>query len=410
MMQSLFGFFCFAAFAWLFSEQRQRIAWRDVALGLGVQLLLAALLFKLAFLQQIFLGLNQLVLALNTATNAGTSFVFGYLGGGDAPFTVTQPNNSFILAFKALPLVIVISALSSLLFYWRILPWIVRGFSWLLQKSLNIGGALGLGAAANIFVGMTEAPLLIRPYLQQLTRSELFALMTTGMATIAGTVLVLYATLLSTTFPDALAHLLIASVLSAPAAITVARLMIPETATPTDGHLLPQQSVTSSMEAVTQGTLEGLKLLLNIVALLLVFVTLVQLANQLLGWLPSYSDKPLSLQLILGWIMAPVVWLMGIPWAETGTAGSLMGIKTILNEFLAYLQLAQAQDLSERSRLIMIYALCGFANFGSLGILIGGLSALAPERRSEVAALGMKSILAGTLATCMTGALVGIFY
>lgn len=410
-MQAYFGFFCFTAIAWLLSEQRQYIVWRDIALGLGVQLLLAALLFNFPPLQQMFLALNQIVLALDAATTAGTSFVFGYLGGADAPFAMTQPANSFILAFKALPLLLVISALSSLLFYWRILPWIVRGFSWLLQKSLNIGGALGLGTAANIFVGMTEAPLLIRPYLQQLTRSELFALMSVGMATVAGTVLVLYASILSNSFPEALGHLLIASVLSAPAAITIARLLVPEVDAPTEASLLPPTQASSSMEAVTQGTLEGLKLLLNIVALLLVFVALVHLANQLLALLSGgLTSEPLSLQRLLGWLMAPVVWLMGIPWSEAVSAGSLMGIKTILNEFLAYLQLAQMQDLSERSRLIMIYALCGFANFGSLGIMIGGLSALVPERRREIVSLGMKSILAGTLATCMTGALVGIWW
>ncbi len=409
-MQSFIGFFVFAAFAWLLSEQRHRIVWRDIALGLGVQVVLALLLFNFPPLQQVFVMLNQLVLALDAATTAGTSFVFGYLGGGGAPFTTTQPANGFILAFKALPLVLVISALSALLFYWRILPWVVRGFSWLLQKSLNIGGALGLGAAANIFAGMTEAPLLIRPYLKQLTRSELFALMTTGMATVAGTVLVLYASILGSVFPEALGHLLMASILSAPAAITVARLLVPETQPLTDAHWQPPIEAHSSMDAVTQGTLEGLKLLLNVVALLVVFVALVHLANQILGLLPSGDDQPLTLQGVLGQLMAPVVWLMGVPWNEAVSAGALMGIKTVLNEFLAYLQLAQMQDLSERSRLIMIYALCGFANFGSLGIMIGGLSTLVPERRSEVVSLGLKSILAGTLATCMTGALVGMFY
>lgn len=410
LLHSLGGFFCFAAIAWVLSEQRQQIIWRDIALGLGVQLLLAALFFNLPWLQQIFLALNQIVIALDAATTAGTSFVFGYLGGGNPPFALDNPANNFVLAFKALPLVLIISALSSLLFHWRILPWIVRGFSWLLQKSLNIGGALGLGAAANIFIGMTEAPLLIRPYLARLTRSELFALMTTGMATIAGTMLVLYASILGTVFPEALGHLLIASILSAPAALTVARLMLPETAERTEGQWQPDPQISNSMDAIAHGTVEGLRLLLNIIAMLIVFVALVHLANQLIGLMPSGSDTPLSLQGILGWLMAPIVWLMGIPWSEASSAGSLMGIKTVLNEFLAYLQLAQSTELSERSRLIMIYALCGFANLGSIGIMIGGFSALVPERRSEVAALGFKSIIAGTLATCMTGALVGVFY
>jgi len=410
MLQSLFGLVALTALAWAFSEDRRRWEPRVVLAGLGMQLLLALLLLKVPLFRSLFLGLNEMILALQEATLAGTRFVFGYLGGGAAPFEVTAPANQFILAFRALPLVLVVSALSSLLFYWRVLPLLVKGFSWLLERSFGIGGALGLGAAANIFVGMVEAPLLIRPYLARMSRSELFAVMSCGMATIAGTVMVLYAGILAPVIPDAMGHILVASILSAPAALMVARLMIPERETATEGGLEPPQEAGSSMEAVTNGTLSGLQLFLNILALLVVLVALVNLANQLLGLLPAIGGEALSLQRMLGWIMAPVVWLMGVPWAEAQTAGALMGVKTVLNELLAYLQLAALPPdaLSERSRLIMIYAMCGFANLGSLGILIGGLGAMAPERRSEIVALGMRSILSGTLATCLTGAVVGV--
>jgi CNT family concentrative nucleoside transporter len=275
---------------------------------------------------------------------------------------------------------------------------------------MGIGGALGLGTAANIFVGMIEAPLFIRPYLMKMTRSELFAIMTCGMATIAGTVMVLYASILGDTVPNALGHILIASFISAPAAITVAGIMVPETGEPTSGRIVPPQKAASSMDAVTRGTLDGLTLLLNIVAMLVVLVALVHMVNQILGMLPAMGGSDVTLQRILGTIMAPVVWLMGVPWSEARTAGSLMGTKTVLNEFLAYLQLVQLPEgtLADRSRLIMTYAMCGFANFGSLGIMIGGLGSMAPERRGEIVALGLRSIVAGTIATCMTGAVVGI--
>ena len=410
MLQSVAGLLILTAIAWLLSERRTSPPLRTVLVGLGLQLGLALLLLKLPLFRELFLSLNDLIGALEASTRAGTSFVFGYLGGGPLPFETTSPGGDFILAFRALPLVLVMSALSALLFYWRILPLVVKGFSWLLERSMGIGGALGLGAAANIFVGMVEAPLLIRPYLNRMSRSELFAVMSCGMATIAGTMMVLYASILGDTVPEALGHILSASLISAPAALLVARLMIPEDGTSTAGELVPAQEATSSMDAITRGTLAGLKLFLNIIAMLIVLVALVHLANQIIGLLPDVGGEPLSLQRILGWLMAPIVWLMGIPWSEAQTAGGLMGVKTILNEFLAYLQMAGLPEgsLSDRSLLIMTYALCGFANLGSLGIMLGGLCAMAPERREEIVGLGMKSIVAGTLATCMTGAVVGI--
>jgi CNT family concentrative nucleoside transporter len=357
-----------------------------------------------------FLLLNNIVLVLESATRAGTSFVFGYLGGGTPPFLLQNPGANFILAFQALPLVLVIGALSALLFYWRILPYIVKGFSFVLQKTLNVGGALGLGASTTIFLGMVESPLLIKPYLSKMTRSELFSLMTVGMACIAGTVMILYATFLNGIIPDPLGHILIASFIHVAAAITIARIMLPETEIETSGDLLPERTATGSMDAIVKGTMDGLHLLLNILAMLVVMVALVFLANQLIGLLPNIHGQPLTLQRILGWIMAPIVWLFGIPWQQAQTAGHLMGTKTILNELLAFLDLAKlpADALDPRSKMIMTYALSSFANFGSLGILIGGLGSLAPDRRGEVARLGIRAIVAGTLATCMTGAVIGI--
>ena len=415
LLQPLFGIFVFIAIAWLISEKRSAIQPKIIISGLVAQFLLGLLLLKTPGVQEVFLSLNTLVNAVSQATEAGTSFVFGFLGGGNAPYDTTQPANSFILAFRALPLVLVISAISSLLYYWRVLPALIKVFSWILQKSLGISGALGLGAAANIFVGMIEAPLLIRPYLGKLSRSELFALMSCGMATIAGTMMVLYASIVGSVIEGAMGHILAASFLSAPAVLMLAHIMIPGAATNIEEQQSQTQfqlsaSASSSMDAITKGTINGIQLLVNIIAMLIVFVALVHLANQIFALIPVSGDEPLTLQKILGWIMAPLVWLTGIPWSEAPAAGALMGVKTILNEFLAYLQLASMDSsiLSQHSKIIMLYSLCGFANLGSLGIMIGGMGAMAPERKDEIVELGFKSIIAGTLAPLMTGALAGI--
>jgi concentrative nucleoside transporter, CNT family len=409
-LQSAFGLLVFIAIAWAMSEDRRAASLRVALSGIGVQIILAALLLKVPPLEAALTFLNDVVLTLQNATEAGSAFVFGYLGGAPLPFEERQPGASFVLAFRALPLIIVISALTAVLTYWRILPWVVRGFSRLLEKFLGVGGAVGLATAANVFVGMVEAPLFIRPYLMSLSRSELFVVMVSGMATIAGTVLVLYATIIAPVIPNAVGSLLTASLISAPAAITIALLMIPQTGASTAGTLVPDRGATSTMDAVTRGTRSGLQLFLMVVAMLLVLVALVFLVNAALALLPDLGGRPVSLERLLGYLMAPVCWLMGIPWSEAVTAGALMGIKTVLNEFLAYLNLAALPEsaLSPRSDLIMTYALCGFANFGSLGILIGGLSTMVPERSDEVVGLGMRSIVAGTLATCCTGAVVGI--
>jgi CNT family concentrative nucleoside transporter len=411
-LQSAFGILVFLVLVWLFSEDRTRIPWRTLLTGVVLQFVLAGMLLWLPPFKLLFLGLNELLLSLEQATRDGTSFVFGYLGGDTPPFDETGEGSSFILAFRALPLVLLISALSALLFYWEILPFIVRGLSRLLQRVMGIGGALALGAATNIFVGMVEAPLLVRPYLQEMTRSELFALMVTGMATIAGTVMVLYASILNTVIPDAMGHILVASLISAPAAIVIAQVLVPPEERATAGELVPPQPATGTMDAVTRGTLQGVELVINITAMLIVMVALVSLVNMLLGLLPGVDSAPLTLQRLLGWLLAPVAWLMGIPWEQALSGGALLGTKVILNELFAYLDLAAlpAGELDARSQLIMTYALCGFANFGSLGIMIGGLATMVPERRTEIIQLGMKSIAAGTLATCMTGAVMGVLY
>jgi CNT family concentrative nucleoside transporter len=397
-IHALTGMAGLLALAWAASENRRAIPWRAVAAGLALLVLLALLFLKVAFVKSAFLKLNDLLLVLERATQAGTSLVFGYLGGGPTPFAVSNEASVFVLAFRALPIVLLMSALSALLFYWRVLPAVVRALSFVLERAMRVGGVVGLSTAANVFVGMVEAPLFVKPYLARVSRGELFAIMAGGMASIAGTVLFLYGSILGRAQPDAVAHLLIASILSAPAALVVAFLMVPPGLTP-GGELALRSEAAGSMDALTRGTLEGAQLLINITAMLVVFSALVALVNLIIS--------PYTLQGALGWALAPLAWLAGIPWSEARAAGALLGTKTVINELVAYLDLARG-DLSERSRLLMTYALCGFANFGSLGIMIGGLGTMSPERRAEIVDLGIKSIVAGTLATCLTAATVAL--
>jgi CNT family concentrative nucleoside transporter len=417
-VQSAFGVFALLALAWLLGESRRAVSLRQAVVGLLVTVLTAIVLIKLPVVARAFGAINDAVGAISSASRAGTSFVFGYLGGGALPFELKAPGADFILAFQALPIVLVMSVLTTLLFYWRVLPPVVRGMAWALERTLGVGGAVGLSTAANIFLGMVEAPLFIRPYLAELTRSELFLVMTGGMAGIAGTVLVLYATLLAPLIPDAAAHFVIASVLGAPAAILVSLIMVPETSDKRTGGDLadpgiasdPQTHASSTMDAIVRGTMAGIELLINIIAMLIVLVALVHLANALLGLLPDAGSAGITLQRMLGYAMAPICWLMGLPWSQAVTAGSLMGTKTVLNELIAYVDLSKlgTDALDPRSRLIMLYAMCGFANFGSLGIMVGGLGTMAPQRRAEINSLGLKSIVSGTLTTCLMGAIVGV--
>ena len=410
-MRGLFGMFVLLLIAWGFGERGhgndpRHIPWRTVGAGLVLQAVLALVLLRFPPASRALLLLNRAALALQQATDQGTAFVFGYLGGGALPFAETAPGASFILAFKILPLVLVISALSALLYHWGVLQAVTRGFAWVLQRSMGISGALALGAAVHIYVGMIEAPLLIRPYLSRMQRGELFAVMSCGMAGVAGTVMVVYATFLAPVIPDALSNILIASVISTPAALAVAALMVPFGPGEDGAEISVGERPTGAFDALVRGTRDGIGPLVGIVTVLLVTVALVALVNMGLGQLPG----SVTLQGLFALLFRPVMWLIGVPWAESAQAAALMGTKTALNEFVAYLDLAKLPEgaLGPQSRLIVTYSLCGFANFGSLGILVGGLGAMIPERRREITALGLRSIISGTIATCLSGAVAGL--
>lgn len=420
VLKGFLGLIGFIGIAWLFSENRFGVPWRQqtklIVVGLLLQFIAAIVLLKFIFFKEVFLVLNGAVWALQDATTAGTTFVFGFLGGGEFPFEASNTGAAYVFAFRALPLVILMSALSALLFHWRVLPLIARGLAWLLRKSFGVGGPLGIAAGANVFLGMVEAPLLIRPYLSRLSRGELFAVMTCGMATIAGTVMLLFATIIEPVVPDAIGQLLIASIINLPVAILIARIMVPDTDPPTGddvplGTIDAEAGPTSTLEAITHGTVDGARLVVNIIAMLIVAVAFVSLANFLMDFLPYIEETPITLERLFGWLFAPVAWLMGVGnWAEAQIAGELLGTKLILNELIAYTKLAAMPEdaLSDRVRLMMTYALCGFANFGGLGIMIGGLTTMVPSRRSEMVELSMKSLIAGTIANCMTGTMIGM--
>ena len=412
VIQPILGFVAIVAFAWLLSSNRRAFSWRGVAIGIAIQLLLAFLLLKLPGVQIVFVWVNEGVLAVQKATEAGTSLVFGFLGGGNLPYEETVPGASFVFAFRALPMVMLISALSALLYYWRILPWIVQGFAWGLTKAFRISGPASFATAGNIFVGNIEAPLFVRPYLDRLSHADLFVIMTAGLATIAGTVFALYSFFLQDVIPNAAGHLLTASLISAPAAVVIARIMVPpEEKEEFTGELIKiERRYKNAMDAITQGTIDGLKLLAYIIALVLVLVAMVALVNIIFGIFPDLWGEPLTLERILGWTMAPVAWLMGIPWEEAFLSGQLLGEKIVLNELITYLAMSQMgpEELSESTRVILAYAMCGFANFGGLGVIIGGLGAIIPDRRNEILQLGVKALIAGNLATFMTGCVASL--
>ncbi len=407
-LQSVLGICAIIALAWAFSEDRRQFRWRIVATALVMQAVIALVLLKFPPARSALLGLNDLVNVLATATTAGAGFVFGYVGGAAPPFAVTNPAAMTSFAFGVLPLVIVISALSALLWYWRVLPLIVGGIAFVLRRTLGLGGATALASGATVFLGMIESPLLIRPCLSKMTRTELFILFSVGLASVAGTMFVLYATVLREVLPDALGHVLVASMMALPGAVMIARIMVPGDAATEE--VPAKLEYRSSMDAVAKGTEDGLKIYLQIMALLIVMVALISLADQILAVLPHFMGAPITLERVLGWLFAPMAWLYGVPWREAGVAGSLLGTKTILNELVAYLHYAAlpAGTLDARSGLIMVYALCGFANFGSVGILIAGMSALMPERRAEIVPLALRAIVSGTLASGLSASMIGL--
>ena len=415
-MRSFAGLFIFAGLAWAMGP-RKRFPVKLLLGAIGLQLLIAWLLYSVTPFRAFLQSLTGVVVVLQEVTNEGAQFVFGYLSGAPSPFVVDPEGGSlFLFAFQALPMVIVLSALSALLWRWRILEVLVQAFAYAFRRLLNLSGAASLGAAANIFLGMTESPVLIRPRLPEMSKPDLFLIMTVGFATVAGSVMALYVSQLTGVIENAAGHIFTASLISVPAAVLLARLMMPadpaaaalEAAA--DREKIPAPIYNSSMDALTTGVSDGMRLYFNIIFMLLVFTALVALANVLLALFPDVAGEPLSANRILGWLFAPIVWLAGIPWAEATTAGSLMGLKTALNEVYAYDQLARLGDaLSPRSNLIMTYALCGFANFASVGILTGGLVAIAPSRREDILTLAPRALISGTLATLMTGAAIGVF-
>jgi CNT family concentrative nucleoside transporter len=407
-IQSAIGLLALALLAWVLGGCRRGVPWRVILVGMALQIMLAAALLHIPPLRAAFALLGRAVDALAAATRQGTSLVFGYLGGGPLPFAEPFPGAGFILFFQGLPLVLVVGALSALLYHWRILPVVVAGMAKLLTRTLGISGATGFSVAANVFVGMVEAPLLIRPWLMRLSISEMFVVMTAGLATISGNMLVVYALMIAPVVPDAAGQLLVASLVSAPAAIVVALLIMP----PREGEVpeavesaAAPRLYDSAMEAVVRGTMDGLQLLFGIMAMLIVFVALVALVNMMLEPVTG-----LTLQVVAAWFFWPVAFAMGVPLEHVATVAQSLAVKVVVNEFVSYLQLATSggQGLDGRSRLILTYALCGFTSFGSVGIMLGGMTAMVPERRADIVRLGLPALVAAFIACCMTGAVVGM--
>lgn len=407
--QALLGIAVFIALALPFSSAPRHVRWRMVAMAVALQFAICFVLLKVPVVSDALAYLNRAVAALSAATAKGTSFVFGYLGGGQTPFDVTNPNVLSTFAFGVIPIIIVVAALSAVLWYWRILPVVIHAIAWVFERTLGTRGPAGFAVTANVFVGQVEAPLLVKPYIARMTRQELLLLMTAGMAMIAGSMMVVYSAMLAQHFDGMLSHLLTKSLMSIPASILFAYVMLPDDGLSAE-HAEPGRIYSSTMDAITRGTSDGLHIWLNVMVILVVLIALVALVNMGVGLLPEVGGAPLSLERIVGWLFAPLAWLMGVPWQEAVSSGSLLGIKTVLNEFIAYLQLAEMgpEAMSDRTRLVTIYALCGFANFSSMGIQISGIAAMAPERRGDLNELAFRSLVAATLASCMTGAIVGI--
>ncbi|MCY4283055.1 MAG: nucleoside:proton symporter [Gammaproteobacteria bacterium] len=406
-MQGLSGVFVFIGLIWLMSENRARFPWRIVMVGLSCQFILAALLMNMPLAQHLLSFLAHGASLLQDATLEGTSFVFGYIGGGELPFAVTGPGSSFIFGLQSLPVVLMVGALSALLWHWRILVVIVTGAAFFVRKTFNVSGAVGISAAANVFMGMVEAPLLVKPYIPRMTRSELFVVMAGGLSTLAGSTMVLLGSILEDFIPGAFGHLLVASVINAPGAIMLAKVMVPGDESADTTSINMDNPYRSSLDALTRGTVDAVKLLLNVIGLLIVFVSIIALANSFLSVIPT-NGEDLTLQRMLGWFMAPFAWLMGIPWADAQIAGSLLGTKVIVNELVAYINMAELapETLSARTRFIMTYALCSFSNFGSLAIMIGGLTSMAPERTAEIVSLGLKCVVTAFITTCLTATII----
>ena len=413
--RGLLGIALMVLLAWAISEDRSaRPTWRWIAGALALQAGLALLIVRVPFVWDAVTLANEAVAAIERATLDGSSYMFGYLGGAPLPFDLAEGTEApVIIAFQILPLVIVFSALAALLWHWGVLRWLVDGLSFLLRRTLRVSGVVGLSGGANMFLGVVESPLVVRAYFARMSRADLFQVMVLAMATISGAILILYATTLSRTVPDAVGHMISASLISLPAALLIAKLMVPGEAS-AEGEEPDARSqglkFESSIDAIIKGTMDGMQLFLAVIAVIIVVFALVSLADQLLALLPMVDVEPLSLKRTFGWLFSPLMWLIGVPWAEAQAAGSLMGTKAILNEYVAYLELAALppSTFAPRSLLIVTYALCGVANLASIGLLVSTIGTLCPERRAEVAGLGVRSWIAGNMATAMTGAWIGL--
>ena len=411
-LQGLIGIAALIFLAWALSEDRKaRPGWRWIGGALLLQVAIALVVTRVPFVWTLVGYANQAVSAIEAATLVGSSYMFGYTGGAPIPFLLKPGEEPpVIIAFQILPLIIVFSAISALLWHWGILRAVVRGLSWALQRTLGVSGVVGLGGGATIFLGVVESPLVLRAWFGRMSRSDLFMIMVLIMATISGAILVLYATTLSKTVPNAVGHMIVASLISLPAGVLVARLMVPGEAGGDREQAEPDLHYESSMDAVIRGAMEGMTLVLAVIAIIVTAFALVSLVDQMLALLPMIEGAPLTLRRMLGWLMSPVMWSIGVPWNQAPAAGSLMGTKAVLNEYVAYLDLAAlpAGTLDPRSLLIVTYALCGVANLASVGLIVSTISTLSPERRGEVAGLGMKSWLAGNMVSLMTGAVIGL--
>lgn len=411
--QGLIGIVLILLLAWAISENRTAMpGWKWIAGALAMQIAMALAFVRIPLVWRAVGVINQGVEAIEKATLAGSSYMFGYLGGAELPFAlkpgVAPPT---VIAFQILPLIIVFSALTALFWHWGVLRWLVNGLSWILRRTLGVTGVVGLNAGANIFLGVVEAPLIVRSYCATMSRAELFAVMVLSMANISGALLVLYATTLSPVLPDAVGHMIVASFLSLPAAILIARMMVPgKAAQPDSGEIEPEVHYDGTMDAILRGTMEGVQLVLTVIGIIIVIFALVNLSDQILANLPLVDGAPITLKRTFGWLFAPMMWAIGVPWDQAPAAGSLMGTKTILNEYVAYLEFAKVPlgTFTARSQLIVTYALCSVANLASVGLLVTTISTLAPNRRREAAELGMKSWIAGNLASAMCGAMIGL--
>ena len=407
--RALGGIAVIFALAWGLSERRSAFPWRIMLGAVAMQFAFALVLFGVPWVREGLFKANILVDALEDATRAGTGFVFGYVGDNSAASNLMTGEAPALFFFQILPIVIVVAALSAMLWHWRILRWVTKGFALVFRRTMGLGGATSLAVSANVFMGMTEAPVLVKPYLKGMTRSELFILMVSGFATIAGSVLVIYVQFLDGVMSQPLAQLLTASIMAAPAAVALALVMVPETTAPGERTHEPDFTYDSTMDAFATGASDGLKIVLNIATMLIAALALLHLSNQLLAALPAINGAPLTIERLLGWVFAPLMYMIGVPAGEAAQAGALMGVKTVLTEFVAFLQLSEipADEMTARTRIITVHALCGFANFGSIGILIGGLTIIEPARRATFLDLAWKTLIAGTLATCLSGAVVG---